>query len=83
MELNKEQYLAELKRRAAENPEVKFEFQEVGIELEKHFGKENKKRIWPIFHTAGMTEDKVRRALVEFEKRKLNYFMWILNKVIK
>lgn len=83
MQLDKNQYLLDLKRRGEENPKIKFEFQEVCLEIEKEFGKENKGRIWSLPYQIGITEDKMRRALKEFKSRRFNYFVWILTKVIK
>jgi hypothetical protein len=83
MELDTQKYLSDLVEKGKQNPKVKFEFQELGLEMERIFGKELKARIWSMFYEKGMTESRIRRSLEEFEKRKFNYFQWILNKVIK
>lgn len=85
MEIDKEKYIEALIERGKTHEEKKidYEFQEIGLELERIFGKENKKRIWPIFYQKGMTEDRVRRAINEYNKRRFSYFIWILNKIIK
>lgn len=81
MEIDRDKYLAGLEKKEG-SPRVDYEFQTLGLELQGLFGKEEK-GIWPLFHEKGMSEDRVRRAIKEFKKRRFGYFRWILKEIIK
>lgn len=80
MEIDTEAYLAGLREKSTQN-KVEYEFQELGLELEALLGKENKKKIWPLFFTPGNNELKVREAIRQFKERRFGYFMWLLKNV--
>jgi len=59
---------------------VEYEFQELGLELQKVYGR----AIWPLFHRKGFTEDKIRRAAVIAKgrgKENLPYLIGIIKKL--
>lgn len=65
--------------RKKENPKVDHSFQELGKRIAGEVGP----GVWPLFHKFEYTEKMIEAAYLEYQKRKFNYFMWILNKVIK
>lgn len=83
MQINIQEQLNILKQRSLDSPKIDYEFQELGLELQELLGVENKGGTWSIFYEKGMTEDRVRRAIKEFKKRRLGYFKWILKEIIK
>lgn len=63
-------------------PRIEHEFQAIGLEFEAHFGKEYKKRIWPLFYRYPL--GKIKDAWVAYQKgevKTFNYFCGILNKI--
>ena len=62
---------------------IEYSFQELGIELESYF---KNKRIWSMFHKVGYSENVMRYALKECQRRQIanvNYFEKIIkNKLV-
>ena len=61
------------------NPKIKFEFQELGIELDKWFGK----KCWFIFYRPEASLNKIKEAFQICQNkgiRKLEYLIGILQK---
>ncbi len=51
-------------------PKVDYEFQSLGIELQPFYGR----KIWSLFHKAGMTENKIREAHdIAVKRKKVSY----------
>ncbi len=56
---------------------IEYEFQELGIEMEKEFGK----KIWPLFYEVKYTVPIIRRAWIAYQKQPIHsykYFRGIL-----
>lgn len=67
---------------------IEYEFQLLGVEMMEHFGKEHRKKIWPIFYSKRFSVPIIRDAWFEYLKNKkgiksFEYFMGVLNKKIK
>ena len=63
-----------------EETKHKHEFQEIGEELQKVYGK----AIWPLFYKIGFTEFKIRKAHEIAQKRgvtSIKYLIGIINKL--
>lgn len=77
-------YLTEIESNVAhDGPKVEFEFQQLGIEMEKHFGKRFKGSIWGNFHKAEYNISVIRESWFTYQKQSIKsfpYFMGILNK---
>ena len=61
---------------------IEFEFQEIGVDMEKHFGKEYKSKIWSIFHKVEYPIGTIRDSWTAYQSHKdkpFKYFMAILN----
>lgn len=64
-----------------DGPNIEFEFQLLGVEMESHFGKQFKKNIWPLFHKKEYPLWVIKEAWKEYGKHKdkpFRYFMAIL-----
>lgn len=70
------------KSKTAEETKIDFEFQQLGIEMMQHFGKQYSNRIWPLFHKAQYHISVIRDAWFIYQKTGKNsflYFLGILN----
>lgn len=76
MELNKEQILNKLQ--IQEGPKINYSFQEIGVEMQKVYGK----KVWSIFYKH--PEGKIREAWKIANQRGIlsfGYLLGILNKL--
>lgn len=73
-----------LEFRTPAKEKIEFSFQDLGVEMMNHFGKQNRGRIWPLFVNKKYPEGKIRDAWIAYQKgnvKNINYFMGILNKL--
>ncbi len=73
MDINKEEYLKGLER----NSKFEHEYQIICKEFESVLGKV----IWSIVREKGNNDLVVKRAIQEFNKRKVGLFKWIIKEI--
>ena len=75
-----ENFEEELKRRRENYKKIKFEFQELGIFMQKWFGE----NIWFIFYRPEASLERIRAAFKICQERKnksVKYFLGVLKKI--
>ena len=63
-----------------------FEYKELGDEMYRHFGKGSGRKIFPLFSMNKYPHNAIRdawKAYLETGKKDFNYFMGVLNKLVK
>lgn len=66
-----------------EGPKIEYEFQELGVEMENHFGKRFKSSIWANFHKPQYPFWMIQEAWLAYKKQSIKsfpYYMGILNR---
>lgn len=61
--------------------DIEYEYQQLGLEMQAHFGKDHRSKIWPLFHSPRYNISIIRESwfvYLKTGKTSFRYFMGIL-----